>query len=154
MRIEVDGEQDLDWANHFLLLAGVDAEALLGGRRRHGPPGRRTRQPPLHASAWRRPTAALLAENGRLARERLGLGAAGGASAALRKEDALEQAREEIRQCRHRIGTLEAELAAAADRASAAEAERDEYRRAFVAVRSSRLTNLAARLAGHRFERP
>lgn len=160
VEVEVDGEQDLDWANHFLLLAGVDVDQLLG-----------TADGLVHLAAapvnhrymrhLEEANRRLLAENGRLARGRLGLGAGGGASSELRRESALERAREEIAQCRHRIGTLEAELAEGREAAGAAaiahdatRAERDEYRRAFVAVRSSRLTNTAARLAGHRFERP
>jgi 2-polyprenyl-3-methyl-5-hydroxy-6-metoxy-1,4-benzoquinol methylase len=153
VQIEIDGEQDLDWANHFVLLAGVDAEGLLG----LGDGTVHLAAAPVNHRYMRHLEEAnrrLLAENGRLARGRMGLGAGGGASAVLRQEDALEQAREEIRQCRHRIETLEAELIVAADATAAVAAERDEYRRAFVAVRSSRLTNTAARLAGHRFERP
>jgi hypothetical protein len=88
----------------------------------------------------------LLATNARLARERLGLGAAGAASAVLRREDALAGSREEVAQCRHRIAVLEGEL-------EGVRAERDGYRRAHVVVHASRLTNLAARIAGHRFRR-
>lgn len=153
VEIQVDGEQDLDWANHFLILAGVDADALLGV----GDGAVHLAVAPVNHRYMRGLEQAhrtLLAANGRLARERLGLGAAGSASAVLREEDRLAQAQEEIRQCRHRIGVLEEEAAARRAEADAARAERDGYRRAWVAVTSSRLTNTAARIAGHRFSRP
>jgi len=142
---ELSGEQDLDWANTFLILAGVDAEALLSP----AAAALHLAVAPVNHRYMRHLEPAnrgLLAVNGRLARERLGLGAAGAASAVLRREDTLALAREEIRQCRHRIGVLEAEL-------ESVRAERDGHRGAYVAVHSSRLTNLAARVAGHRFRR-
>ncbi len=143
--VELSGEQDLDWANTFLVLAGVDAEALLSP----ADAALHLAVAPVNHRYMRHLEQAnrgLLAVNGRLARERLGLGAAGAASAGLRREDTLALAREEIRQCRHRIGVLEAEV-------ESLRAERDGHRRADVAVHSSRLTNLAARVAGHRFQR-
>jgi len=143
--VSLDGEQDIDWANHYLILAGVDADALLAS----ADAALQLAVAPANNRYMRRLDEAnrlLWATNGRLTRERLGLGAAGAASAVLRREDELAARLEEIRQCRHRIATLEAEL-------EGARAERDGYRRAYVAVHSSRLTNLAARVAGHRFER-
>src|SRR5207302_1364446 len=107
--VGLDGEQDLDWANHFLLLAGVDAEALLGS----ADASLRLAVAPVNHRYMRsleEANRALRAANGRLGRDRLGLGAAGGASAVLRREEEAELAREEIRQCRHRIGVLEAEV--------------------------------------------
>lgn len=141
--VQLDGEQDLDWANHFLVLAGVDADALLdpavaGLHLAVAPVNHRYMRGLEHANR------ALLAANARLGRERLGLGAAGAASAQLRREDELTLAREQLADGGRRLGELEAELAAA-------RAERDGYRRAWMAVHSSRLTNLAARVAGHRF---
>lgn len=143
--VEIDGEQDLDWANTFVLLAGVDTDALLG-----------TADAALHLAVapvnhrymrhLEQANRSLHATNNRLARERLGLGAAGGASAVLRGEDALAASREEVAQCRHRIGVLKAEL-------ETLRAERDAHRHAYVVVHASRLTNLAARVAGHRFDR-
>lgn len=150
--VGLDGEQDLDWANHFLLLAGVDSDALLGA----ADASLHLAVAPVNHRYMRgleEANRALQAANGRLGRERLGLGAGGGASAVLRREDELELAREEIRQCRHRIGVLEEETRRLAEQAAAAMGERDAYRRAHVAVHSSRLTNLAARVAGHRFSR-
>ncbi|UTI65072.1 class I SAM-dependent methyltransferase [Paraconexibacter antarcticus] len=150
--VALDGEQDLDWANHFLLLAGVDADVLLDP----ADAALHLAVAPVNHRYMRgleRANRTLQAANGRLVRERLGLGAAGAASAVLRREDELALSREEVRQCRHRIGVLEAELARLADETTAARAERDGYRRAHVAVHSSRLTNLAARVAGHRFPR-
>jgi len=150
--VAVGGEQDLDWANHLLVLAGVDAQALLDP----ADAALHLAVAPVNHRYMRHLEQAnreLLAANGRLARGRLGLGGAGRASAVLRGEDELTaargreaQAREELDAVRGRISALEAELAGV-------RAERDGYRRAWMAVHSSRLINLAARLAGHRFDR-
>ncbi|WP_354699208.1 Ubiquinone biosynthesis O-methyltransferase, mitochondrial [Paraconexibacter sp. AEG42_29] len=145
------GEQDLDWANHFLVLAGgLDADALLDDASLHlavGPVNHR------YMRGLERANAALLATNGRLSRERLGLGAAGGASAALRREDEVASLHAAVVAAGAREQQLRDELAALEAEAVDARAERDGYRRAHMAVHSSRLTNLAARLAGHRFPR-
>jgi len=145
VEVKLDGEQDLDWANHFLILAGVDVEALLSTADAAldlavAPVNHRYLRHLEHANR------SLYAVNSRLTRERLGLGAAGAASAVLRREDELAAAREQVVECRRRIGELEGELAGL-------RAEREEYRRAYVVVHTSRLTNRAARIAGHRFER-
>lgn len=157
--VQLDGEQDLDWANHFLVLANVDAAALLhpASAAAHlaiGPVNHRYMR---HLEQANR---ALLAANGRLARERLGLGAAGAASATLRREDDIEVLQAAVAGAEARAAAAESHAADSAVRVrdiesqvGALRAERDDYRRAFVAVRSSRLTNLAARVAGHRFER-
>lgn len=150
--VQLDGEQDLDWANHFIVLAGLDAEALLGSASAAlhlaiAPVNHR------YMRGLERANRELLAANGRLARERLGLGAAGGASAALRREDAQRGALDRLHDCQLRNQELEAELAALRGERDGLRAERDDYRRAHVVVHASRLTNLAARLAGHRFVR-
>lgn len=138
--LEADGELELDWANHFVVLAGVDTNALLdpGSSLMHlavAPVNH------CHMRNLERANRELHAVNARLSREHLGLGAAGAASAVLRADA-------------RRGGTEhDAQLAALEQELSVLRAERAEYRRAWVAVHSSRLTNLAARLAGHRFER-
>jgi SAM-dependent methyltransferase len=145
VEVQLDGEQDLDWANHFLVLAGVDHETLLSSAKAAvhvaiAPVNHR------YMRGLERANRSLQAANAQLARERLGLGAAGGAAALLRREDDLAELRAQLNDARERLGAAETE-------AAALNAERAEYRRAYVAVRSSRLTNLAARIAGHRFER-
>ncbi len=144
--LQLDGEQDLDWANTFLILAGVDDESLLAA----ADAAMHLAVAPVNHRYMRgleQANRGLLAANAQLSRERLGLGAAGAAGAQLRREHALAATREERDEARARAAALAAQLAAL-------QAERDEYRRAWMAVRSSRLTNLAARIAGHRFERP
>jgi SAM-dependent methyltransferase len=126
--VAVEGEQDLDWANHFLVLAGVDDEALLSSSHAAlqlavAPVSNRYMRNLEQANR------ALWGANGRLSRERLGRGAAGAAPALVRQE---AQAEVEAEGVRH---------------------QREEEQRAWVAVSSSRLTNWAARIAGHRFER-
>jgi SAM-dependent methyltransferase len=145
VEVQLDGEQDLGWANHFLILAGVDHEALLSG----ASAALHVAVAPVNHRYMRgleRANRSLQATNAQLTRERLGLGAAGGAAAVLRREDELESTRGERDEARARADELAA-------RADALQAERDDYRRAWMAVTSSRLTNLAARIAGHRFER-
>lgn len=140
-RVDVEGEQDLDWANAFLLLAGVDADALLGSAELHlavGPVNHR------YMKGLELANRRLLAENGRLGRERLGLAGAGGAARVLRDEQAETAARDEAQSLRNQLH--DARVAVEQLRA-----EREEYRRAWVVVRASRITKLAARLAGHRF---
>ena len=140
--LTLEDDEDLEWANHFLILAGVDHAALL----EQADAALQLAVAPANQAYVRRMETAnrdLWAANGRLARDRLGLGVAGAGSAALRHQDEIA---EEVRQCRDRISALEQELAST-------RADRDEYRRGWVAVRSSRLTNVAARIAGHRFPR-
>jgi SAM-dependent methyltransferase len=145
VEVQLDGEQDLDWANHFLVLAGVDHEALLSS----ASSALHLAVAPVNHRYMRgleRANRSLQATNSQLTRERLGLGAAGGAAAVLRREDELAATRDELAHARALLAALEAET-------GALRAERDSYRRAYVAVHSSRLTNLAARIAGHRFAR-
>jgi len=212
--VRLSGEQDLDWSNHFLLLAGVDADGLLAAADANlqlavAPVSHRYMR---HLEQANR---GLLATNGRLLRERLGLGAGGGASATLRAEDdlaasrraeaelagsleAVRQSEEELQrrlaeelenvqvaiqrsaetrllveeerhraeeerraaeetlrferdEHRERIAQLTAQLKAELEaELTALREERDGYRRAWVVVQSSRITRLAARIAGHR----
>lgn len=198
--VRLSGEQDLDWANHFLVLAGVDASALMAAADANlqlavAPVSHR------YMRHLERANRGLLATNNRLARERLGLGAGGAGSAVLRREAEAQRAQEEAREAaeevraelarlrqaeidlqrdvgvlretedglRQQLATAQAQagvLKTASRRAGELEAERDElraerdglrterdsYRRAWVVVRSSRLTKIAARLAGHRFD--
>lgn len=156
-RVAVGGEQDLDWANHFLILAGVDTDALLG----HGDANLHLAVEPVshrYLRQMERAGRTMWATNARLTRDRLGVGAAGGASATLRGLDALAEAQRAVVALEARVHgseALTAGLHAQADALRAerdeARAERDSYRRAWMAVTSSRLTNLAARVAGHRF---
>ena len=116
--VQLSGEQDLDWANHFLVLAGVDAEGLLASADADlqlavAPVSHRYMR---HLEQANR---SLLATNGRLARERFGLGAGGAASATLRREDELaasrrseEELRRELEELRRTEGELRAELEA------------------------------------------
>ncbi len=110
--VQLSGEQDLDWANHFLVLAGVDAEGLLASADADlhlavAPVSHRYMR---HLEQANR---SLLATNGRLARERLGLGAGGAASATLRREDELAASRQSEEELRSELEALrhsEAEL--------------------------------------------
>lgn len=150
--VALDGEQDLDWANHFLVLAGLDSGALLEG----ADAALQLAVAPVNHRYMRGLEEAnrdLHATNNRLAREHLGLGAAGAASALLRREDALAALAGELAAAQQRVAEAEARSARLAAEARDLRAERDGYRRAYVAVHSSRLTNFAARVAGHRFPR-
>lgn len=140
--VQLQGEQDLDWANHFLVLAGVDTGALLdaAGAALHLAVAPANHRYMRHLEQGNR---ALSAANARLARERLGLGAAGAASTVLRREDELEGLRTQLARGHTRQLQLEAEL-------RALWAERDRCRPAWAALRSSRLATLAVRVAGRR----
>lgn len=156
--VQLDGEQDLDWANQFLVLSGVDADDLLApaDALTHlalGPVNHR------YMRGLERANAELRSANGRLARERLGLGAGGAAAAVLRREDEVDVLRSLLAAAEAERDAAQAAEAVAREqvdqeRATTAElrAERDDYRRAHVVVRHSRLTRLAARAAGHRFD--
>ncbi len=92
--VQLSGEQDLDWANHFLVLAGLDAEALLDTADANlqlavAPVSHRYMR---HLEQANR---ALLATNARLGRERLGLGVGGAGSAVMRREEAARVLEEE-----------------------------------------------------------
>lgn len=110
--VQLSGEQDLDWANHFLVLAGVGAEGLLASADADlhlavAPVSHRYMR---HLEQANR---ILLATNGRLAREQLGLGAGGAASATLRREDELAASRQSEEELRSELEALrhsEAEL--------------------------------------------
>ncbi len=150
--IRVEGEQDLDSANVFLAIAGLDADVVLGA----SGAALNVAVAPINHRYMRnleQANRSLGAANARLARERLGLGAAGAASSVLRREGELEAARADQRRQQGRVEALEAEAASLRTERDALRAERDDYRRAHVVVHASRLTNLAARLAGHRFIR-
>lgn len=135
-RVRLTGEQDLDWANHFLILAGLDAGELLGV----GDAALHLAVAPVNHRYMRgleRANRDLQATNMRLTRERLGRFRAAAADRADDHGDGAASG--------ERIAWLEHELAEA-------RRERDEHRRAWVVVRHSRLTRLAARLSGHRFD--
>ncbi len=145
VEVQLDGEQDLDWANHFLILAGVDHEALLSAANAQlhlavAPVNHR------YMRGLELANRSLQAANAQLSRERLGLGAAGGAAAVLRREDEVAQLRMELAHAHQLVATLEAD-------AAEWRRERDDYTQAHAALRSSALTRLAARLAGYRVDR-
>ncbi|WP_320671120.1 class I SAM-dependent methyltransferase [Patulibacter defluvii] len=135
-RVRLGGEHDLDWANSFLVVAGIDQRRLLPVEDANlqltvSPVNHRYMR---HLEQANRE---LWATNMRLGRERLGRVARDAGDTEQRDRDPSDVTR---------IADLEAQLASAIR-------ERDEHRRAWIVVRHSRLTRVAARLAGHRFDR-